>query len=150
MILKKKENSSGRNPVNPIVVTFRFWVSIRKEETLLHLFQWSLGGSGEPVKVLTLESLVTWCRWWRTGRSRRVWWWWSAWIHPPSAPPAAAAAPLSETCGNAPSGRGWCLSRGNREGGNLREKKFYTLCSAWFWSERKTDGWSVVQCDIES
>lgn len=66
---------------------------------------------------------VTWCRWWRTGRSRRVWWWWSAWTRPPAAPPAAGAAPPSGTCGNAPSGLGWCWSRGNTAGGNLEKRR---------------------------
>lgn len=76
----------------------------------------------EPSSI-SLEPRVrlTWCRWLHIGRSRRVWWWWSAQSHPPAAPPAAAAAPPSASCGNAPSGHGWCWSRGSRAGGSLQD-----------------------------
>lgn len=72
-----------------------------------------------PATAVAQSRRVTWCRWWHTGRSRKVWWWWSARTRQRAAPPAAAAAPLSETCGNGPSGHGWCSSRGSTAGGNL-------------------------------
>lgn len=72
-----------------------------------------------PVHMRAHTHTFTWCRWWGTGSRHRAWWWWSAWIRPPSAPPGPAAVPPSGSCGNAPSGSGWCWSRGSRAAGSL-------------------------------
>lgn len=93
--------------------------------TVTRQFRWIQSGGGAakrlpaPATAVAQSRRVTWCRWWHTGRSRRVWWWWSARTRPRAGPPAAAAAPPSETCGNGPSARGWCSSRGSTAGGNL-------------------------------